>query len=82
MQRCFPNVGDSNTVAFRKDGSFVFLSSYLSGPVIEEAESWTGIKRVWMSPDAGFVIGLREDGTLIAAGLELEELYSDDMYLR
>ena len=82
LQRCFPNVGDSNTVAFRKDGSFVFLSSYLSGPVIEEAESWTGIKRVWMSPDAGFVIGLREDGTLIAAGLELEELYSDDMYLR
>ncbi len=41
-----------------------------------EAESWTGIQRVWMSPDVGFVIGLREDGTLVAAGLELEELYS------
>ena len=82
LQRCFPNAGDSTTVAFRKDGSIAFLTPYLSGPVKEEAESWTGIKRIWMSPDAGFMLGLREDGTLIAAGLELEELYSDDMYLR
>lgn len=82
LQRCFPNAGDSTTVAYRKDGSFEFLQAYLPGPVKEEAESWTGIKRVWTSPVANFVLGLREDGTLIAAGLELEELYTDDMYLR
>lgn len=82
LQRCFPNSGNNSIVAYRKDGSVAFLQPYLSGPVIKEAESWTRIKRVWVSQDGNYVLALRENGTLIAARLELEELYSDDMYLR
>ena len=54
--------GDTKAVGLKADGTVV----HTSGFSLEDLDSWEGVMRLYCNSAADVVIGLREDGTLLA----------------
>ena len=64
--------------AYRSDGS-VWIEAYLDDELQEETRSWTDIKQVYVpfADSKPFILGLKNDGTVVSTGIDFESLYRE-----
>ena len=66
--------------AYRSDGSVWIEPYFLDESLLEETRLWKDIKQIHISSfgtETPFVIGLKNDGTVVSAGIDFEALYRE-----